>query len=77
MKKFKELFFESLDLDERVITTHGMKRRLQQRRFMRALARRPDFQRKKRRTLMRMRDAAKLQKSAKKQTINKFRKKVC
>ena len=70
-----KIFSEHSDLQEYKKTVNVLARRKQARR-MRMLSRQKAFQMKKKRTLMRMRDMAKITKSARKQIIKKFRKKL-
>ena len=69
MKKFKEFS----DLDERVV---NIAQRKKQARRMAILAKSAAFIRKKKRTMMRIRNSAKLLLVAKKQTLMNFRKKA-
>ena len=71
MKKFSE----HSDLEEYKKTADITQRRKQARR-MRLLSKQSGFKMKKKRTLMRVRDTAKITKSARKQTIKMFRKKA-
>tara|TARA_Y100000768_G_scaffold276585_1_gene212114 strand:- start:36 stop:425 length:390 start_codon:yes stop_codon:yes gene_type:complete len=71
MKKFSE----HSDLEEYKKTADITQRRKQARR-MRLLSKQSGFKMKKKRSLMRVRDTAKITKSARKQTIKMFRKKV-
>ena len=71
MKKFSE----HSDLEEYKKTADITQRRKQARR-MRLLSKQSGFKMKKKRTLMKVRDTAKITKSARKQTIKMFRKKV-
>ena len=68
-------FSEHADLQEYKKTVDVTARRKQARR-MRMLSRQKAFQMKKKRTLMRRRDMAKISKSARKQTIKLFRNKA-
>ena len=69
MKKFREFS----DLDERVV---NIAQRKKQARRMAILAKSAAFIRKKKRTMMRIRNSAKLLLVAKKQTLMNFRKKA-
>ena len=71
MKKFSE----HSDLEEYKKTADITQRRKQARR-MRLLSKQSGFKMKKKRTLMKVRDVGKITKSARKQTIKMFRKKV-
>ena len=71
MKKFSE----HSDLEEYKKTADITQRRKQARR-MRLLSKQSGFKMKKKRTLMKVRDTAKITKSARKQTIKMFRKKA-
>ena len=71
MKKFSE----HSDLEEYKKTADITQRRKQARR-MRLLSKHSGFKMKKKRTLMKVRDTAKITKSARKQTIKMFRKKA-
>ena len=71
MKKFSE----HSDLKEYKKTADITQRRKQARR-MRLLSKQSGFKMKKKRTLMKVRDTAKITKSARKQTIKMFRKKA-
>ena len=71
MKKFSE----HSDLEEYKKTADITQRRKQARR-MRLLSKQSGFKMKKNRSLMRVRDTAKITKSARKQTIKMFRKKA-
>ena len=71
MKKFSE----HSDLEEYKKTADITQRRKQARR-MRLLSKQSGFKMKKKRSLMRVRDTAKITKSARKQTIKMFRKKA-
>ena len=66
---------ELKDLEEYKKTADITQRRKQARR-MRLLSKQSGFKMKKKRTLMKVRDTAKITKSARKQTIKMFRKKV-
>jgi len=68
-------FSEHSDLEEYKKTADVIQRRKQGRR-MRMLSRQSGFKMKKKRTLMKVRDAGKITKSARKQTIKMFRKKA-
>jgi len=68
-------FSEHSDLEEYKKTADVIQRRKQGRR-MRMLSRQSGFKMKKKRTLMKVRDAGKITKSARKQTIKKFRDKA-
>ena len=68
-------FSEHSDLEEYKKTADITQRRKQARR-MRLLSKQSGFKMKKKRTLMKVRDTAKITKSARKQTIKMFRKKV-
>jgi len=68
-------FSEHSDLEEYKKTADVIQRRKQGRR-MRMLSRQSGFKMKKKRTLMKVRDTAKITKSARKQTIKMFRKKA-
>ena len=68
-------FSEHSDLEEYKKTADITQRRKQARR-MRLISKQSGFQMKKKRTLMKVRDTAKITKSARKQTIKMFRKKV-
>ena len=66
-----------LNLNEKVYGKMvGIAQRRKQGRRMRMLSKQTSFKMKKRRTMMRVRNTEKLTKSARKQTINKFRLKV-
>ena len=68
-------FSEHSDLEEYKKTADITQRRKQARR-MRLLSKQSGFQMKKKRTLMKTRDTAKITKSARKQTIKMFRNKL-
>ena len=68
-------FSEHSDLEEYKKTADITQRRKQARR-MRLLSKQSGFKMKKKRTLMKVRDTAKITKSARKQTIKMFRKKA-
>ena len=68
-------FSEHSDLEEYKKTADITQRRKQARR-MRLLSKQSGFKMKKKRTLMKVRDVGKITKSARKQTIKMFRKKV-
>ena len=68
-------FSEHSDLEEYEKTADVIQRRKQGRR-MRLLSKQSGFQMKKKRTLMKVRDTSKITKSARKQTIKKFRNKA-
>ena len=68
-------FSEHSDLEEYKKTADVIQRRKQGRR-MRLLSKQSGFQMKKKRTLMKVRDTSKITKSARKQTIKKFRNKA-
>ena len=68
-------FSEHSDLEEYKKTADITQRRKQARR-MRLISKQSGFQMKKKRTLMKVRDTSKITKSARKQTIKMFRKKV-
>ena len=68
-------FSEHSDLEEYKKTADITQRRKQARR-MRLISKQSGFQMKKKRTLMKVRDTSKITKSARKQTIKKFRNKA-